>query len=494
MHKTLAKIYFWYFSINKYVLSTPHRRNIDMILSGIAAGHLSMVTFLLNGEVVNADVKPFDTLLTFLREVKGLSGTKEGCNEGDCGACSIIVTDREGVTKSVNSCTALMPQIHGKAVRTVEGISSPDDELHPIQRAMIKNHGSQCGYCTPGFITTLAAAHKNGDKDFEIQLAGNLCRCTGYGPILKSAEEISEEAIPNWMQENLSLLKNITSNVQVPQTITELANLYADNPTAKLVAGATDLSLEITKRLNTLNNLIFLSECSELKRIKIKKHNINIGAACTIADLIEPLSSIFPHFSKMLLRYGGVQVRNSATIGGNIANGSPIGDGSPALIALNARLNLRKGKSTRSLPIEEFFIDYGVQDLGPAEFIESIDIPQTSSVFKCYKVSKRFDQDISAVCGCFLIKIINNKVLECRIAFGGMAAVPKRAPQTEKVLLGSSWTITNLNKAMVQLKKDFSPIDDMRASSAYRLKIAQNLLLRLFHEQTDELLDTRDAE
>lgn len=493
MHKRLAKIYFWYFSTGKYVLSTPHRRNICMVLLGTAAGHLFMVTFLLNGEVVNADVKPFDTLLTFLRQVKGLTGTKEGCNEGDCGACSIIVTDRQGVTKSINSCIALMPQIHGKAVRTVEGVSSPDDELHPIQTAMIKNHGSQCGYCTPGFITTLAVAHKNGEKDFEAQLAGNLCRCTGYGPILMSAEEVSEAAVPNWMQENLVLLKNINSNLQVPQTINELANLYVKNPTAKLVAGATDLSLEITKKLNTLNDLIFLSECSELKRIIIEKHNIKIGAACTISDLIERLSSVFPHFCKMLLRYGGVQVRNSATIGGNIANGSPIGDGSPALIALNARLNLRKGKSTRSLPIEEFFIDYGVQDLMAAEFIESIDIPQTSGSLKCYKVTKRFDQDISAVCGCFLIKIINNKVTECRIAFGGMAATPKRALKTEKTLLGFSWTINTIKNAMNELKQDFSPIDDMRASSYYRLKIAQNLLLRLFHEETNELLETRDA-
>jgi len=450
-----------------------------------------MVTFLLNGEVVNAEVKSSDTLLNFLRDVKELAGTKEGCNEGDCGACSVIVTDTTGKAKTTNSCITLMPQIHGKAVRTVEGISGPDGSLHPIQKSIVKNHGSQCGFCTPGFISTLAAAHKNGESDFENQLAGNLCRCTGYGPIIQSAKDTLGQPVPVWMNENLEKLKDITFPNNVPQSIEDLATLYKDNPEATLVAGATDLSLDITKKLKSFQNIIFLGGCEKLKRIDITKDTIEIGAACTISELIVSLSSTFPSFTDMLLRYGAVQIRNSATIGGNIANGSPVGDGSPALIAIGAILKLRHAKTIRMLPIEEFFIDYGVQDLNPGEFIESILVPRDVGILKCYKVSKRFDQDISAVCGCFKLTVVENTVTECRISYGGMAAVPKRAFRTEKKLIGSQWSLRTFETAKSEISKDFYPISDLRASSNYRLKVAQNLLIRLFYENSDVKVDSR---
>ncbi|MDA0361641.1 MAG: xanthine dehydrogenase small subunit [Proteobacteria bacterium] len=452
-----------------------------------------MITFLLNGEIVTVDAQPSDTLLMHLRETFHKIGTKEGCNEGDCGACSIIISDNMGVARVANSCILLMPQIHKKAIRTVEGISSPSRELHPIQASMIKHHGSQCGFCTPGFITTLAAAHKNGEEDFENQIAGNLCRCTGYGPIIKSAVEASGKPVPAWMNENLELIQNVPSLSNKPNSIQAFSEYYLKNPSSVIIAGGTDIALDINKKLKTIENPIFLDDCKELTEITVNEKYLKIGAASTISTLLMVMRDHHPHFAEMLCRYGSIQIRNSATIGGNIANGSPIGDCSPALIALNAILKLRQGSNVRNVPIEDFFIDYGIQDLKEGEFIEEILIPRQSDDLRCYKISKRFDQDISALNGCFNIKISEGKVSSCRIAFGGMSSTPKRAYQVESALHGEPWNLQNLQRASHKIGLDYSPLSDVRASSAYRLKVAQNMLTKVFYENSGIKTNIRNA-
>ncbi|WP_299303637.1 xanthine dehydrogenase small subunit [uncultured Litoreibacter sp.] len=441
-----------------------------------------MVTFLLNGEIVQSRVEPTDTLLDFLRDRMGLTGTKEGCNEGDCGACSVIVTGEDGVARAMNACILFMPQLQGRAVRTVEGIAGPTGDLHPVQQAMVDHHGSQCGFCTPGIITSLAAAHKNGETDHKDQLAGNLCRCTGYVPILRAAKAAEVAKAPTWMAEDVSAIDGLPSEFTLPESADELAAWYREHPDATLIGGATDVGLWVTKQLRDLNKVAFLGRCAELQQIELSESGIRIGAACTITQVLEAMREPHPFFAEMLRRYGSVQVRNAATIGGNIANGSPIGDSPPALIALGAELHLRKGGDRRSMPIEDFFIEYGQQDRSPGEFVEAVTIPRQRDTLRCYKISKRFDQDISAVCGCFNIVVDGGKVASARIAFGGMAGTPKRASHVEAALEGQSWAQATIDAAKPAFAQDFTPMNDMRASAQYRLAVAQGLMQRCFEE------------
>lgn len=439
-----------------------------------------MMTFLLNGETVEAEVGATETLLDFLRERRGLTGTKEGCNEGDCGACSVIVTGDDGVARAMNSCILFMPQLSGRAVRTVEGIASPDGEMHPVQSAMIDHHGSQCGFCTPGFIASMTAAHTNGETDHNDQIAGNLCRCTGYAPIIRAAEEAEKYPVPKWMSEPAIHAKH--APYPMPETSDELATWYATHPVATLIGGATDVGLWVTKQLRDLGDVAFLGRCADLQTIIQSETEIRIGAACTITQVLEAMRTPHPSFAEMLRRYGSVQVRNAATIGGNIANGSPIGDGPPALIALGATLHLRQGDIRRDMPLEDFFIEYGKQDRQPGEFVEAISFPKQADTLKCYKLSKRHDQDISAVCGCFNIVVSDDRVTSARIAFGGMAGTPKRARSVEKALIGKLWVEDTIEAALPAFAKDYAPLSDMRASAEYRLKIAQNMLRRTYVE------------
>ncbi len=444
------------------------------------------VEFLLNGETVRVEGEaPTRTLLDWLRDMRGLKGTKEGCNEGDCGACTVMVTDARG-SRAVNACILFLPQLHGKAVRTVEGISGPGGQMHPVQTAMVEHHGSQCGFCTPGFVVSMAVAHKNGRTDFDDQLAGNLCRCTGYAPIIRAAEAVVDAPVPDWMAEDLAALKAAESDVAIPRNSDALATWYAAHPDAVLVGGATDVGLWVTKRLDDLKEVAFLSGVEDLKDIEITGDSIRIGACASVTDAMQALAPLHPDFAEMLRRYGSVQVRNAATIGGNIANGSPIGDSPPALIALGATLHLRKGDTRRELPIEDFFIDYGKQDRAKGEFVEAVTIPRQPDRLKCYKISKRFDQDISALCGCFSIRIDAGKVAEARIAFGGMAGIPKRAAAAEAALTGQPWTRETVEAAMTSMNRDFTPMTDMRASADYRMASARNLLLRYFLENQGE--------
>ena len=460
------------------------------------------ITFRLNGEVVSlTGISPTTTLLDWLRETRHLTGTKEGCNEGDCGACSVMISDESG-HRALNGCILFLPQISGKSVTTVEGRSAPDGTLHPVQQTMIDHHGSQCGFCTPGFAVSMATAHLNGTTDHDTHLAGNLCRCTGYAPIIRAAKAAESQPVPEHLK-NLRIPNGQKSSggpaqpdggrqpprhIQ-PATTDDLAHWYAANPDATLIAGATDVGLWVTKQFRDLGATAFLNRIDDLRGITDAGDHWRIGAMTTIADLEAHFASHHPSLATMLRRYGSAQVRNAATIGGNIANGSPIGDGSPALIAMGAKLHLRQGDTRRTLPLEDFFIAYGKQDRRPGEFVEAITVPKQPDTLRCYKLSKRFDQDISAVCGCINITRDGDIITDARIAFGGMAGTPKRASQTEAALHGQPFTAPTMHRAMEALALDFQPLSDMRASASYRLQTAQNMLLRYLHEadgvQTD---------
>ncbi|HAD27306.1 MAG TPA: xanthine dehydrogenase small subunit [Rhodobacteraceae bacterium] len=442
------------------------------------------IEFLLNGEAVTVDGNsPTRTLLDYLREECGLTGTKEGCNEGDCGACSIMITDDDG-TKALNACILFLPQLHGKSVRTVEGLAAPDGTLHPVQSEMIENHGSQCGFCTPGFIMSMAAAHQNSETNHDDVLAGNLCRCTGYVPIIRAARAAEKFAKPKHLQINkLPVTKTIQSErVFVPKTSDELADWYIKNPDATLIGGATDVGLWINKDLCDLSSIAFIGQIDELRGIEISDSGMAIGASVTLSQLHKAVAKKYASLGELVRRYGSTQVRNAATIGGNIANGSPIGDGPPALIALGAQLYLRRGDDFRNMALEDYFIDYGKQDRKIGEFIIGIAIPEQPNNLKCYKITKRFDQDISTLCGCFNITRHSGKITSARIAFGGMAETPKRATSVEIALIGKPWTQDTITAAVTKFSTDYQPISDVRASAAYRAQTAQNLLQRYFDE------------
>lgn len=442
------------------------------------------IEFLLNGETVTVDgERPTHTLLDYLRETRGLTGTKEGCNEGDCGACSVMITDGDGA-KALNACILFLPQLHGKSVRTVEGLAAPDGTLHPVQSEMIDHHGSQCGFCTPGFIMSMAAAHQNGDTNHDDTLAGNLCRCTGYAPIIRAAEAAEKQAKPKHLNaEKSRAIETLQSDTTfVPRTSDELADWYVENPDATLIGGATDVGLWVNKDLRDLSKVAFVGQIEDLRGVEVSDGGIAVGASVTLSQLHTAVAKKHPSFAELIRRYGSTQVRNAATIGGNIANGSPIGDSPPALIALGTQLYLRRGDDFRNMPIEDFFIAYGKQDRKQGEFVIGLAIPDQPNNLKCYKISKRFDQDISALCGCFNITRQGDTITTARIAFGGMAATPKRAFAVETALIGQPWTQDTITTAMNKFAQDYQPISDARASANYRAQTAQNLLQRYFDE------------
>jgi xanthine dehydrogenase small subunit len=475
------------------------------------------ISFYLNGELkVLRGVAPTQTLLKFLREDEKLCGTKEGCAEGDCGACTVNVStlNADGAVKreAINACIRFMPSLDGASITTVEGLARDSAAPHPVQRAMMENDASQCGFCTPGFVMSLYTAYRNrtmlplaAANDI---LAGNLCRCTGYGPILNAAETIgcvaktddqsNDDSVELEQLQSLDHqepieIKHGEARAFLPATSDQLAEIYATHPDATLIAGATDVGLWVTKAREHLPKVIFLNRVRDLTSIKRSEQELVIGAGVTYSDAIDVLAKIYPDLGELVRRIGAVQVRNAGTIGGNIANGSPIGDMPPALIALDAKLVLRCGAQRRTLPLEDFFLAYGRQDRKPGEFVEAVRVPLAAAAdeLKCYKISKRFDQDISALCGCFNIKVSDGVVAAARIAFGGMAATPKRALSVEAALVGKSWDRARVELAMREFAKDYTPMSDMRASATYRLRAAQNLLLKYFIEMQAPLAQTR---
>ncbi len=474
------------------------------------------IRFLLNGEAQEAaGVDPTTTLLEHLRGPLRKTGTKEGCAEGDCGSCTVLVgelTTGDDLApvrwRAVNSCIQFLPMLDGKAVMTVESLATGSSgacagKPHPVQQAMIDKHGSQCGFCTPGIVMSLygrAVGACGAGAPVEDVLAGNLCRCTGYGPILEAAREVVREEAPDvaaplkaiQRETMLSLahedpVRGVTRRWLAPRNLSELAAAAEANPDAAFVAGATDVGLWVTKLRKPPQTLIDIGRVAELKTITRVGDALRIGAGVRYVDAIETLAGRYPSLGEMMRRLGSTQVRNSGTIGGNIANGSPIGDMPPALIALGATLVLRRGEQTREIPLEDFFIAYGKQDRTAGEFVEAVIVPRgpAGQIFKVYKLSKRFDQDISAVCAAFAITVVDGVVVEARVAFGGMAGTPKRADACEAALVGEPWNPETIDAAAAKLDEDYTPLSDMRASAAYRARTARNLLVRAYLESAE---------
>ena len=460
-----------------------------------------------------ADGDPTLTVLRYLREVAGLTGTKEGCAEGDCGACTIVLGERmaDGAIRyqALNACILFVGALDGRLLLTVEDLQAADGTLHPVQQAMVDRHASQCGFCTPGFVMSLFALYRSvarpNRQAIADALSGNLCRCTGYRPIVDAGEAMYDagrgDAIAARHDDDARLLAEIARGDTMtftgrafdgtprrwfaPVSVDDLAELAARHPGGHLVAGATDVGLWVTKEHRALETVIYIGNVAELRTLEETGDAIDIGAAVTYTEALATLARHYPDLGELFRRLGGVPVRNAGTIGGNIANGSPIGDSPPPLIVLGATVVLRHGAVRRELPLEEFFLGYRETVLAPGEFVERIRVPAADAGrrFRTYKVSKRFDQDITGVLGAFCVALDERgRVAEARIAFGGMAATPQRAPAAEAALAGQDWASIDLTAAMAALDRDYAPITDFRASADYRQRVARNLLRKFWLE------------
>ncbi|MEW5686835.1 MAG: xanthine dehydrogenase small subunit [Pseudomonadota bacterium] len=472
------------------------------------------IRFLLDGEVRElSDIDPTLTVLNLLRYDLRRTGTKEGCAEGDCGACTVVLGELEDGRvrfRAVNACILFAPLLDGKALFTVESLGR-EGNLHPVQQAMVDHHGSQCGFCTPGFVMSLYAIQREGGSTstgaLKDALAGNLCRCTGYGPIIAAGQGMGSDPLAAGVDalaaalaaiqptESLTL-EHVAGRFFAPASGEALAEVLLAHPDATILAGGTDVGLWVTKQHRALPTLVSLNAATDLRRIEDLGDAVRIGAGVRYADAHATLAALHPAFDELLRRLGGQQVRNLGTVCGNVANGSPIGDMPPVLIAAGATLVLRRGAERRELPLEGYFLAYGKQDRRPGEFVEAVLVPKLAAdrVFSIAKLSKRFDQDISAVCLGLSVGVEAGYVTDARIAFGGMAATPKRAGACEAALVGRPWTRETVEAAVEALPDDFAPITDMRASAAYRLEAAGNLILRAYLESRPEAPTIRSAE
>ena len=504
------------------------------------------IRFVRRGEVVNlGNVPPDRTLLALLREDLGLTGTKEGCGEGDCGACTVVLGQVEDGAlrfRAINSCIRLAHSIDGMALWTVEDLAAPDGSLHPAQEAMVQCHASQCGFCTPGFVMSLFGMYENhiaptlatscaalppegalrlrpgeagsaalAGKEAENaaapaafqpitralaqeELSGNLCRCTGYRPILDAAQHMAR--LPPAFLDTADLLSKLellapASRAQeadlaykLPQTLAELLKLRAAHPKAQLVAGCTDVGLWVTKQHRQFAQIIDLTQVAELRQISDQPGHLLVGAAVTLADAFAALVQGWPQLHAFASRFAGLPVRNSGTLGGNVANGSPIGDSMPLLIALNAQVVLMSARGQRALPLEALYTGYRQNVMAADEVLAFIQVPhpETGEILRVYKISKRYDDDISAVCLAIKLRVEGGVVQQASIGAGGVAATPARAVQTEAALTGQPWTLDTVQRAIAVLRAEFTPLSDMRASSAYRTEVLGNLLQRYWLE------------
>jgi len=471
------------------------------------------IQFLRRGEVVTLNnVPPTRTLLEVLREDLGCSGTKEGCGEGDCGACTVVLGETKGeqlTFKAVNSCIRMAHSVHGLALWTVEDLSPVNaTRQHPAQEAMVQCHASQCGFCTPGFVMSLFGMYQNHVVQgqpitrelAQTELSGNLCRCTGYRPILDAAQQMA--SLPVVRLEQFAIARQLAqiqpqtpvvdrpySAYQMPSTLVELLTARAAQPKAQLVAGCTDVGLWVNKMHKQFDTVIDVSRVAELRRIEQHGGSLVIGAAATLQDAFTALLQSWPELKTFAARFAGLPVRNSGTLGGNVANGSPIGDSMPLLIALKSRLVLASLRGEREMPLEDFYTGYRQNLLAADEVVAFIKVPLPASssssqttLLRAYKISKRYDDDISAVCLVLNLTLESGVVSDISIGVGGVAATPVRARKTEAALHGHPWTATSVQAAVQTLRAEFEPISDMRASSSYRRQVLGNLLQRFWLE------------
>lgn len=462
--------------------------------------------FLHRGAVVEvADAGPTRTVLEWLREDQRRTGTKEGCAEGDCGACMVVLGELDAAgalqLRPVNACILFLPMIDGKALFTVEDLAAPGGRLHPVQQAMVSCHGSQCGFCTPGIVMTLWAGYEARQQSgacasrqqLADELAGNLCRCTGYRPILDAglaAEGLTP--MPLDRAPVVAALRALQADAPLryqppghaafhaPRRLDDLAALVEARPGVRLLAGATDAGLWVTKQLRELGEVAWLGAVDELRRIEHTPELLRIGAGAALEAAWAALVAEWPGLQELWQRFAAPALRRAGTMGGNLANGSPIGDSAPVLTALGATLVLRRGAVLRRVPLEDFYAGYMKNVLAPGEFVCAIELPRARAgqVVLAYKIGKRHDCDISAVCAAFALDLQDGVVTQARIAYGGMAATVCRAPQTEAALLGQPWTEATLQTASAALARDYQPITDLRATAEYRRQVAANLLRR----------------
>jgi xanthine dehydrogenase small subunit len=470
------------------------------------------VRFVLDDEIVElSDVSPTLTVLEYLRDVRGRTGTKEGCAEGDCGACTVVLGElaNEGSRidyRAVNSCIRFLPTIDGKELVTVESLQQARASLHPVQQALVDKHGSQCGFCTPGFVMSLFGLYLNDPsptrEDVVTTLSGNLCRCTGYRPIIDAGCSMSSYPQPaKWSRDDaqsaarVTRLRNLQSDAALafsgfsaPTNVDELAAILAARPESLVLAGGTDVGLWVTKQLRDLPPIVYIGAVPELKEMRTTETSVRIGAAVSLTDAWQFLCTSYPTLKELALRFASPPVCNAGTLCGNIANGSPIGDSMPILLALGAEIELRRGQQTRRLPLDQFYLGYQRNDLQPGEFVVAVLVPLMSrgAHVASYKVSKRFDQDIAAVCAGFAIELDGDRVASARLGFGGMAAMPARARKAEAALSGMQWCAETVDAAVTALNEDFQPLSDLRASKEYRLLAAGQLLRRFYRESQGE--------
>ncbi len=480
------------------------------------------IRFFHRGAVVEIDdAAPTRTVLDWLREAARCTGTKEGCNEGDCGACTVVIGtaaapgDKAAVRglslQTVNACIQFLPTLDGKALFTVEDLKAMNaDQLHPVQQAMVECHGSQCGFCTPGFVMSLWSAYEHHKacatqptrQQLADELSGNLCRCTGYRPILDAGQRMFDLPVTTLdTKPVLAALESMTratafsytatsggDHFHAPTTLAELATLREANPKAQLLAGSTDVGLWVNKMFRPLGDILFVGEVAEMKTIVEQDGELYIGAGASLEAAWSALVKRLPELTDVWLRFASPPIRNAGTMGGNVANGSPIGDSAPVLIALDAQIELRKGARVRRMLLADFYIDYMKNHLEAGEFVQGIAVPLVAMQrqVRAYKISKRFDCDISALCAGLAIEFDGDVVKAVRLSYGGMAGIVKRGAGAEAALVGVPWTQASVNAAKAALAEDFKPLSDMRASAAYRLQVAQNLLQRFWLETRPE--------